>query len=513
MAVNRSGNARVWRSIRATLSYVRSIFSTPFATDPDAIVHTSFEENERERKHALLRLLVFTLTALQLVVALPWAYFGHAPSTVLLTLDLTIALGLLTLLVNHRRRTILAGAMYVTGAMVLTVNNVLDNPDGLDERVVLMLSMLTLFIILAGLVLPRAALAPMLGACIALVVVTVHVMPLAPSLRTTTSAGESVRFLIAGFLCALLTLTAALTWISASSALADARTTARALDRERELTALKDQFIVDANHELRTPIMALYGNIELLRSLGERATPEQRDQLLGRALRSGDGVLQLLTSVLDTSRMERGPIELDRSPVRIATLVTTVLETYDPREIGEPGVGGFAQTARDVRVSIEPSLVALADELRLRQVLTNLISNALKYSMPGSPLEIFGALLASDSPETSGFGQRQAQEPAGAMIQVSVRDYGNGIPPRDASKLFNRFVRLPRDIAGPVRGTGVGLYMCRLQVEAMGGRIWVESSGVPGEGSTFTFTLPAAPTGVEPSPPSTPLREMGFFVR
>ncbi len=66
------------------------------------------------------------------------------------------------------------------------------------------------------------------------------------------------------------------------------------------------------------------------------------------------------------------------------------------------------------------------------------------------------------------------------------------MPPRDVHKLFNRFVRLERDIAGPVRGTGVGLYMCRVLIEAMGGRIWVDSAGIPGEGSTFSFLLPAA---------------------
>jgi len=76
------------------------------------------------------------------------------------------------------------------------------------------------------------------------------------------------------------------------------------------------------------------------------------------------------------------------------------------------------------------------------------------------------------------------------MIRVSVQDHGLGVSPRDATNLFNRFVRLERDIAGPVRGTGVGLYLCRILIEAMGGRIWVESSGVPGEGSNFSFTLP-----------------------
>lgn len=90
-------------------------------------------------------------------------------------------------------------------------------------------------------------------------------------------------------------------------------------------------------------------------------------------------------------------------------------------------------------------------------------------------------------------------------VEVSVRDYGLGVPSRDMSKLFQRFVRLERDIAGPVRGTGVGLYLCRVLVEAMGGRIWVDSSGKPGEGSTFRFTLQGAPKQAEQAAQTLPL--------
>jgi signal transduction histidine kinase len=81
------------------------------------------------------------------------------------------------------------------------------------------------------------------------------------------------------------------------------------------------------------------------------------------------------------------------------------------------------------------------------------------------------------------------------MIQVTIRDYGQGIPPDQAPLLFNRFVRLPRDLASSISGNGLGLYLCRLYVEAMGGRIWLTSSGQPGDGSAFQVLLPAAPTG------------------
>ncbi len=135
-----------------------------------------------------------------------------------------------------------------------------------------------------------------------------------------------------------------------------------------------------------------------------------------------------------------------------------------------------------------------ADEGRVRQVLVNLIANALKYSAPGTPITLSASTLEDQQGHRSlrsvTARPRSQRAVAAHMVCVSIRDMGLGVPPRDASKLFNRFVRLERDISGPVRGTGVGLYLCRVLIEAMGGRIWVESTGVPGEGATFSFTLP-----------------------
>jgi signal transduction histidine kinase len=273
----------------------------------------------------------------------------------------------------------------------------------------------------------------------------------------------------------------------------------RAREREHELAALKDQFIVDANHELRTPIMALYNNLEVLAALSERGTPDQRARILQRALASGDAVLRLLHNVLDTSALEGKAPRLDLKAVAVEPLVRGVLETFDPREIGEPGLQAGEYEARAVNVHIAPDLLMWADEGRLRQILINLLSNALKYSSPGTPIDISASvrsaprlerrLLAAPFRASNGAAEASAAE----QIEISVRDRGLGVPPRDVPKLFNRFVRLERDIAGTVRGTGVGLYMCRMLVEAMGGHIWVESSGAPGEGSTFSFLLPAAP--------------------
>src|SRR5947209_20416929 len=120
----------------------------------------------------------------------------------------------------------------------------------------------------------------------------------------------------------------------------------------------------------------------------------------------------------------------------------------------------------------------MADSLRLRQVLLNLVSNALKYSPVGSVIEI--SLDRDDE-----------------QITLRVHDHGLGVPLEDQERLFERFVRLERDMNSPVRGAGLGLYISKQLIEAMGGRIWVESGGVPNTGSVFAFTLRRAKPGQE----------------
>ena len=121
----------------------------------------------------------------------------------------------------------------------------------------------------------------------------------------------------------------------------------------------------------------------------------------------------------------------------------------------------------------------MADDLRLRQVLLNLVSNAIKYSPVGGGIEIAGGA-------------------DGEMVTVQVHDYGLGVPLDQQERLFERFVRLERDMNSPVRGAGLGLYISKQLIQAMGGRIWLESRGVKGEGSTFYFTLRCAPVMASP---------------
>jgi signal transduction histidine kinase len=143
-------------------------------------------------------------------------------------------------------------------------------------------------------------------------------------------------------------------------------------------------------------------------------------------------------------------------------IIERVLELIEPQVLAEQ---------RKVLVSLPIRVTVRADPVRLRQILCNLCSNALKYSPKGSPITITCAL------------------DRGHVI-IKVTDRGKGIPPQDQAHLFQRFVRLPQDLISSTHGSGLGLYISRRLIEAMQGRIWVESSGQPGEGSTFALQLP-----------------------
>lgn len=259
-----------------------------------------------------------------------------------------------------------------------------------------------------------------------------------------------------------------------------------AYTREKELDRLKDQFISSVNHELRTPIMALQGYIELARELGGQGSHARQDQMLARGAQAVDHLASLVKSVLNVRRVEADTADLTFSDFSLAPVIIAATELLDPREDEEE--------ARPLHLRVAGDLLVHGDRDRVRQVILNLLSNAIKYSPPGSPVEVSACERGLDA----GAARQKVAE-------IAVHDHGLGIPPDQAPLLFNRFVRLERDIASSVWGTGLGLAICRDYVEAMGGRIWVESSGYVGEGATFRFTLPLASAEAASSPsPRTP---------
>ena len=240
--------------------------------------------------------------------------------------------------------------------------------------------------------------------------------------------------------------------------------------RLQELDQLKDQFMVTASHELRTPLTAVQGYIELLAQFDEQLPSEQRRDFLQKARRGCEELVVLLGNVMDASRLE---IEAGIRPallkrVSLQETVESILVLIEPQ---------ITQEQREVFIHIQPRLFALADPPRLRQVLMNISVNALKYSQPQTPIA-FSAYTMVDQDES--------------FVVISITDKGKGIAPPDQTQLFQRFVRLESDVNSPIRGSGLGLYISRRLIEAMGGKIWIESKGIAGEGSTFHIRLPAA---------------------
>jgi signal transduction histidine kinase len=471
------------------LGYLRDIFLAPFRQSPDRFGSVPVSELERRRRAALLRLVLVCLITLAALVLLPAALLGHAETASLLRLGFVLALAVGCAVLNRLGHTMVAGLLFVFGTLGITLHFLVTNPVGLDQPAVLTFALMSVLILMVGLILPGWLTWLTAGVMAVVTLAGVLLMPIAPTLAGASSDRLSLRFAIAGPLLTLDLFVAVFSWVAARSASAGLDAAARAFARERELVALKDQFIIYANHELRTPIMALSANVQLLEKLGDRAGEEYRVRVLARASQASRAVQQLLHSVLDAGALESGLPPLAIEPVTLLPLIRDVAETFDPQEIGESGLEGVGEQSRALTLQIPADLKVQADPGRLRQILLNLLTNALKYSAQGTAIAIHAAPLdaqtrARTGHRRSGIGARQ--------VCISVQDQGLGVPPQDAHKLFNRFVRLERDISGPIRGTGVGLYLCRQLVEAMGGRIWVESTGVEGQGSAFRFTLPLA---------------------
>ena len=240
-------------------------------------------------------------------------------------------------------------------------------------------------------------------------------------------------------------------------------------ERLQELDKLKDQFMITASHELRTPLTAVQGYLELLVQFSNAVSIEQQREFVLKAQNACEELVLLLNNVMDASRLEidAGIRPAHLECVHVLEEVQNVIALIEPQ---------LRHEHRKVGVNIPASLKVQADPVRFRQVLLNLSINALKYSPPPTPIA---------------FSARIVNFPVPGVI-VSVIDRGKGIAEQDKDRLFQRFVRLDQDLNSSVRGSGLGLYISQRLVEAMDGRIWVESKGIPGEGSRFNVQLPIA---------------------
>ncbi len=264
-------------------------------------------------------------------------------------------------------------------------------------------------------------------------------------------------------------------WLNYQQTFRDLGAAQIAVERARQLDDLKDQFISSVNHELRNPLMAMMNYVTVLSQRHEAMTAARRTQVLGALEQTGKAVIKLVGSILDVRQIDQRPETYAPTAVPLRDVLQIAAGLIDPAEarMGE----------RDLLLSVPVDLEIWGNETYLQQIFTNLISNAVKYSEPGTPIQVRAI---------SGTATSKGKQTLAATVEVTVRDYGLGIPPDQIPLLFNRFVRLSRDLTSQVSGNGLGLYLCKVLTEAMGGRIWVESSGIAGEGSTFHLSLPSA---------------------
>ncbi len=256
-----------------------------------------------------------------------------------------------------------------------------------------------------------------------------------------------------------------------------------ALEQAQVSERLKDHFLMTASHELRTPLTAIQGYLELLGDFGGALDEESKARFLGNARRACEELVLLLGNVMDASRVDQDRVTLTFSPVYVTQAVQPILEILEPIIVREN---------RRVETSIPGDLCVWVDELRLRQVLLNLVGNALKYTPESSSIAVSAESLdcAELYRRTTTINGQVPAPASGQFVVIAIRDWGQGINLEDQPRLFSKFVRLSEAINSMQRGAGLGLYLCRQLTEAMQGHIWMESEGVDGEGSTFYVALP-----------------------
>ena len=251
-----------------------------------------------------------------------------------------------------------------------------------------------------------------------------------------------------------------------------------AYQQEHMLNELKDQALQNLGHELRTPLTSIQGYLELLETYQNQLDTTSQVRFVRYARNGCEEVLSLITTALETAQTAGTQQHLRLSVFSLRPVIQTVLAHLEPQ---------FQQN-HHVELNMSESVLVRADPGFVRQIVRNLLSNVGKYTPARTSVSV-SALPMSASNEPHG----QA-----GFICVRVDDQGPGIPLEQQPLLFQRSVRLPNAAHSTQPGSGLGLAICKQLVEAMGGSIWMESTGRDGEGCCFSFTLMSGSTpGIE----------------
>ena len=247
----------------------------------------------------------------------------------------------------------------------------------------------------------------------------------------------------------------------------------------------KSAFLTRMSHELRTPLNAIIGMSRMLGTCRFGALNTKQADYVADVTRAGEHLLELINDVLDLSRVETGHMEIMPGPVEVGPTVAGALSPL--RALAE---------AKGVRLTFElpePGVVMVTDAGRFKQVLLNLVSNAIKFTPPRHGVRVVCRWVAGASREAAPTSAAEARG-----LRVEVEDSGIGIAPEHQESIWQAFHQVPQT-GRPAEGTGLGLALCRKLVELLGGTIWLESSS-PGLGSCFSFVLPLRPLSVVRSP-------------
>ena len=240
------------------------------------------------------------------------------------------------------------------------------------------------------------------------------------------------------------------------------------VSERRRLENMKDEFISTVSHELRTPLASLRASLGLISSGSLDKRPEKQRQMVDLAIGNCDRLIRLVNDILDFESMEKGAIRLNRKRVEAVDMLRRAAD-----------IAHKAASEAHISFKIEaPSSPAIfADEERVLQVLSELVTNAIKFSPPQTTIRL--------AAQTAG-----ASVTGGEEVCFTVEDQGRGIAQEKLERIFDRFQQGDASDSRALGGTGLGLALCRSIVEQHGGRMWAES--VVGKGSRFLFTLPAA---------------------
>lgn len=228
----------------------------------------------------------------------------------------------------------------------------------------------------------------------------------------------------------------------------------------RQLDHLKSEFVSLVSHELRTPLTNIHGGIELvLQNLDPCA--ESSSRILRVVQSEGERLGKLVRHILDVSALQAGQLQLNCGLVVLRPIIYLLITHFEVNHPNHQIIVNFPSQIQPV----------WADEDRLTDIISNLISNAIKYSPDG------GEILIEAKSDNNGF------------LHLSIKDYGVGIPLSEQERLFQPFYR-GENASKTAQGYGLGLYFCYELIQAHNGKIWVDSNGKSGEGTTFHLSLP-----------------------